>query len=403
MSFWDRFRKKPRELQQEQEQEQESTLSSDWSRIVYTRKDLNIHDAMQRREYIQNCLVQMAEGNRELDNLQFEYRAVTSYLHDMEEIDALTAEKHEQLEACARKIADHEEQREQFKRRKNRMSDQEYERMDQMGDSQIQENICKMVDTEDYQKKIRNDLKRLDAEHQAYDYREKEAEKMLDTCRSMSVMCGIMLVMVLIVLFVLHELLHLEVIYGYMAVILVAAIAIVLLYVRSSNAQAEQRTIRNTIARLVLLQNTVKIRYVNNRNLLDYLYLKCGVQSADQLSAMAQRYAAEKEERERFQEAEKFLDSDQQDLLFLLRNLRIKTPDIWLHQTAAILDSKEAVEIRHNLIVQRQSLRKRIDYNREVVIGNAKAEVEDLAHSYPEYAAEILDQVSRYQAENGMD
>ena len=95
MSFWDRFRKKPREMQQEQDQEQESTLSSDWSHIVYTRKDLNIHDAMQRREYIQNCLVQMAEGNRELDNLQFEYRAVTSYLHDMEEIDALTAEKHE--------------------------------------------------------------------------------------------------------------------------------------------------------------------------------------------------------------------------------------------------------------------------------------------------------------------
>ena len=222
MSFWDRFRKKPREMQQEQDQEQESTLSSDWSHIVYTRKDLNIHDAMQRREYIQNCLVQMAEGNRELDNLQFEYRAVTSYLHDMEEIDALTAEKHEQLEACAQKIADHEEQREQFKRRKNRMSDQEYERMDQMGDSQIQENICKMVDAEDYQKKIRNDLKRLDAEHQAYDYREKEAEKMLDTCRSMSVMCGIMLVMVLIVLFVLHKLLHLEVIYGYMAAILVS-------------------------------------------------------------------------------------------------------------------------------------------------------------------------------------
>lgn len=401
MSFWDRFRKKPQEMQQEQEQE--SAVSSDWSNIVYTRKDLNIHDAMQRREYIQNCLVQMAEGNRELDNLQFEYRTVTSYLHDMEELDALTPEKHAQVEACAQKIVEHEEQKDLFKHRKSRMSDQEYERMDQMGDSQIQENICKMVDAEDYQKKIRNDLKRLDAEHQAYDYREKEAEKMLDTCRGMSVMCGIMLVIVLIALFAVHELLHLEIVYGYMAAILAAAIAIVLLYVRISNSQAEQKSIRNTINRLVLLQNTVKIRYVNNRNLLDYLYLKCGVQSADQLSAMAQRYTAEKEERERFQEAEKFLDSDQQDLLFLLRSLRIKTPDIWLHQTAAILDPKEAVEIRHNLIVQRQSLRKRIDYNREVVIGNAKAEVEDLAHSFPEYAAEILDQVSRYQAETGMD
>lgn len=164
---------------------------------------------------------------------------------------------------------------------------------------------------------------------------------MLDT-RSMSVMCGIMLVMVLIVLFVLHKLLHLEVIYGYMAAILVAAIAIVLLYVRSSNAQLEQRTIRNTITRLVLLQNTVKIRYVNNRNLLDYLYLKCGVQSADQLSAINSVTLQRKRKESVFQEAEKFLDSDQQDLLFCSGIFRIKTPDIWLHQTAAILNPKEA-------------------------------------------------------------
>lgn len=121
--------------------------------IVYTRKDLNIHDAMQHRNIFK--IVWARRWRKETGNLTTCSLNTEQLLPIcmMEEIDALTAEKHEQLEACAQEIADHEEQREQFKRRKNRMSDQEYERMDQMGDSQIQENICKMVDAEDYQKK----------------------------------------------------------------------------------------------------------------------------------------------------------------------------------------------------------------------------------------------------------
>ena len=400
MSFWDRFRKKTKA---EENPAAEEKQKPEWNDIVYTRKDLNIHDAVQRREYVQNCLIQMAEGGRELDNLQFEYRTVTSYLQDMEEIDALPPQKHKQLETCAQKILEHEQQREQFMNRKSRMTDQEYERMDQLGDRQIQENIRKLADAEDLQKRIRNDLKRLDAEHQAYDFRAEEVEKALATARGLTIMCAVALGVILALLFGVHMLLKLDVTYGYMASILAAAIAIVSLYVKITNAEQEQKSVRNTVTRLILLQNTVKIRYVNNRNLLDYLCLKCSVQSAEELSRMAERYEQERAERERFQDAEKNLDSNQQDLLYLLRDIQIKNPEIWLHQTAAIMDHNEEVEIRHNLIVRRQSLRKLIDYNREVVIGNAKAEIEDLAHSYPEYASEILDQVSRYQAETGMD
>ena len=117
MSFWDRFRKKTKA---EENPAAEEKQKPEWNDIVYTRKDLNIHDAVQRREYVQNCLIQMAEGGRELDNLQFEYRTVTSYLQDMEEIDALPPQKHKQLETCAQKILEHEQQREQFMNRKSR-------------------------------------------------------------------------------------------------------------------------------------------------------------------------------------------------------------------------------------------------------------------------------------------
>ena len=81
----------------------------------------------------------------------------------------------------------------------------------------------------------------------------------------------------------------------------------------------------------------------------------------------------------------------------MLRHYRIKDPDIWIHQPEALINHNEEVEIRHSLNVQRQSLRKRMEYNRDIVAGNAKLEIEDMARQYPEYTQEILDMVSRYE------
>ncbi len=153
----------------------------------------------------------------------------------------------------------------------------------------------------------------------------------------------------------------------------------------------------NGITRIIRLQNTVKIRYVNNTQLLEYLYLKYNVSSASELGKTWQLYLEEKEERRNFQMAERQLDQCQQDLLRVLRRYQINDPAIWLHQTAAILDKKEMVEIRHNLIIRRQSLRRRMDYNKEVIAGKAQAEIKDLVENYPKYGKEILDIVGEYE------
>jgi hypothetical protein len=81
----------------------------------------------------------------------------------------------------------------------------------------------------------------------------------------------------------------------------------------------------------------------------------------------------------------------------MLRMAGIKNPEVWLHQAIALINHNEEVEVRHALIVQRQNLRKRMDYNREMVVGGARSEIEDLARSYPNYSVEILDQVARFR------
>ena len=368
----------------------------DWEKVVYSREGVNIDDAASRRGYVQSCLTQMEEGTRQIEALQYEYRTVTGYLHDMELINELPKEERAIINDYAKKIYDNEEQRQKYLKRQGKMTDKEYEHVEKL-QGQEDEIIKKMKESEDYHRKIRKDLIRLDNERQAYDLRKIEADKALNTNRNLSIFTVVALLVILIVLVSLQTVMRLDVTLAYMLVILVAALSIVGLYMRHGSCMQERKAVRAAKARLIQLQNTVKVRYVNNLNLLDYMYLKYGVESSSQLQSMIERYHEERAQRIQFEEAEKELADDQRELLRALRNSQIRTPEIWLHQPEALINHNEEVEVRHNLIVQRQSLRKRMDYNREMVIGGARKEIEDLARTYPRYASEILDQVAIFQ------
>ena len=367
----------------------------DWNEIVYDRDDLQINDKKQRKEYVQGCLEQIAEASKELEELEFEYNMVTSYLKDMEEIEALPEEEREILCECAKKIDALEEQQSGFRERKNRLDDGKFRQMQRL-EEEVQEGLEKLTEAEHYQDLIKRDLRRLDGEKQAYTFRKNELRHMIADTRSMTIVCSVAVIACILLLLLLQFTLQLDTKIGYLLAAGIGAVAITLIYIKHMDAKRELEQVENGISRIIRLQNTVKIRYVNNTHLLDYLYMKYDVSSAGELGKSWQRYQDEKEERHSYQQAERELDQYQKELLHTLRRYQVKDPMIWLHQTRAILDKKEMVEIRHNLIIRRQSLRRRMDYNKEVIAGKAQAEIKDLAEKYPRYAKEILNIVDQY-------
>lgn len=376
--------------------------TGDWNEIVYNRDDLQIKDRNQRREYVKGCLEQIAEASRELENLQFEYNMVTSYLKDMEEIEALPPEEKAVLEDSARKIEALELQQSGYKERKNRMSEEKFRQMERLEDD-VQEGLEKLTQAEEYQELIKRDLRKLDGEKQAYFFRKRELQRVIEDTRSMTIVCTVALVVCILTLLVLQFGFRMNTKLGYLAAAAVGAAVITVIFTKHNDGVRELSQVENGIGRIIRLQNTVKIRYVNNTHLLDYLYMKYNVSSAGELGKSWQQYIEEKEERKSYQDAERELDLCQKELLHVLRRYQVQDPMIWLHQTQAILDKKEMVEIRHNLIIRRQSLRRRMDYNREVIAGNAQAEIKDLVDKYPEYAKEILNIVAQYaNSEEGL-
>lgn len=350
----------------------------------------------QRDDYVRNCLERMADATRELENLTFEYDMVTSYLKDMEEIEALPPEESEQLKECAKRVSLLQDSKADFMERPHRITDEKYQHIDRIID-EVEEGYRKLTEAEEYQELIRQDLSRLDGEKHAYLYRKSEVMNIIADTRGMAIICVAALGLCILLLLFLQFFLDMDTKAGYLVTAAAAALAITVIYVKHLDARRELHRVETGINKIILLQNKVKIRYVNNTNLLDYLYLKYGVNTAQELMNLWENYKIEKEEREKFRKAELDLDYNEQELLQMLKRYQIKDPAIWLHQTEAILDPKEMVEIRHNLIIRRQSLRRRMDYNKEVVAGGSQKEIKQLVEQYPQYAKEIMKTVEEYE------
>lgn len=370
---------------------------SQWAELEYSREGVDFHSEEDRSRYVTDLMEQIGEANKELSLLEGEYTQVTAYLTDMEEVEALPEKERDELRIAARKMINIDKEKQGYLEKKNRMSDKLFYQLKEKED-ELEEGIHKIREAEKYGALVKQDLHRLDGERHAYAYRKSELHNMLANYKGMAVIFLTALVVCVLLLMVLQFGLKMDTRVGYFVAVVSAAIAITVLCVKYMDGEKELLRVERTINRLVQLQNKVKIRYINNTNLLDYLYVKFNVDSGKKLAAMYKQYQQEKEERKQFQELEAKRDYYLEKLQVLLKRYRVRYPDRLTSRPVIFVEKGEMVEMRHELIIRRQALRKQMDYNTQVV-EKAKDEIMDVAHSFPQYAEEIAGMVDKYNRE----
>ncbi len=386
MGLWQRlFGRKPDIVQQE----------DDWDEIIYSRVGVDFHAKEERKKYIDDCLEQMAEAKKEVELLSGEYSLVTAYLTDTEEIEALPAGEKENLSIAAKRLQSIEKERQGYLNKKNKMPDTIYYHLKERED-EIEDGIRKMKEAEEYGAVIKQDLQRLGREKHAYAYRKEELQGMLANQRGMAVIFLGALVVCLIILVILQVTLEIDAVIGYFTAILVTAVAVTVLCIKYMDAGRELGRVERAANRLIQLQNKVKIRYVNNTNLLNYLHIKYEVQNVKTLEKRYAQYLEEKELRNQYAEAEAKREYYQKQLIETLSRYRVRYPQRFTARVDALINRNELVEMRHEMIVRRQTLRKQMDYNNEVA-DNARNEIMDIARTYPEYAEEIAARVTKFE------
>lgn len=379
----------------ERKRNREDDFDESWEELADEWEELNIHDKEERRRYLEECLNQMGDATKEIELLAGEYNQVTAYLTDMEKIEQLPDTESEMLKEICSKMVVLGEERISFNERKSRMSDEEYKMM-MRREEEVEEGIRKIEEAENYRTLIKQDLRRLDGEKSAYRYRRNDLESELVNLKGMAGIILGAIVFCFLLLLILNLALDFDTKPGYMLAGALAAIVITVIYFKYTDADKELTQVYMSLNRLIQLHNTVKIRYVNNTGLLEYLYMKYEVESGAQLKKRWEKYLDEKEERKKYRKTQIELDTYEEELIRLLTGYNIQYPKRFINQAAAIIEHKEMVEVRHELIVRRQALRKRMDYNKDIAV-KAKEEIMDLAKTYPQYTSEIQHLVDRYE------
>ena len=401
MKWWNRivehFNRKYEEEDLEMEWEASSVEDWDWDTLVKDRNLLKMKDSVERQKFIRSCVEQMKNASEELDRVSEEYNTVTAYLKDIEEIEALPSGEAQYVKDSAKKIQLYEKATREYREKKDRLTESQFLHIEKY--EHIMPKPYKDIkEAEDYRALIKGDITKLEGEKHAYQYRRAELHNDIANTKGMVMICAMAFAVCMLMLLVLQYGFEMDAQIGYILTIGVGATAVTILYVRYLDLIKQLEKTEKGINRIILLKNTVNIRYVNNKNLLDYLYLKYKVNSGKELLTMWEKYQKEKEERNRDIQNREELDYHKRSLISILRRYQLHDPDIWVYQTAALLDSKEMVEIRHGLVDRRQKLRTQMDYNKRLAT-EAQKEIKDVIENYPQYKDEILQMVERYEKE----
>ncbi len=371
-----------------------NVTEEDWEEIIYSREGVDFCVKEERKKYIDDCLEQMAEAKKEVELLNGEYSLVTAYLTDTEEIEALPPGEKENLNIAAQRLKAIDQERQGYLNKKNKMPDSIYYGLKEK-EGEIENGIRKMKEAEEYGAIIKQDLQRLGREKHAYTYRKEELQNMLVNFRGMAIIFLGAMVVCIGILLILQVSLEIDATVGYFVAVLATAVAITILCIKYMDARRELGRVERATNRLIQLQNKVKIKYVNNTNLLNYLQLKYQVPNVKTLEKRYTHYLEEKELRNQYLEAEAKREYYLKQLLETLSRFRVRYPQRFTARVDALINRNELVEMRHELIVRRQTLRKQMEYNHEVA-DNARNEIMDVARTYPEYAEEIAEMVNKF-------
>ena len=368
--------------------------SDEENRSAVDRRRMDLSEPDQMERYVRSCCEQMLEATEEIDQATVEYRFITQNLTDMEEIEQLPKDIRKKINDCASKLLELEDARVGMQRERTGMPETQY-RLIERHEDKLPDTIHDLEENENYKLLIKQDLQNLEGEKVSYRFRRYELYRKEKRSREFAVILCFMAVFVLMTMFVLQYEFHKDMGYGYVVAVAFFALLLTVMFMIFSNSRTERHIVEKHLNMAITTQNTVKIRYVNTTNVIEAIYQRYNIRAVSELKYIWNKYLQEKKERENVRETDEKIALLQKDLLDKLKGARISSPEMWLDRAQALLDPREMVEIRHDFIGRRQSLRKRIEYNEDNRQA-AREEVTGLIKKYPSMAPLIMGIVEEY-------
>lgn len=337
---------------------------------------------------------QVVEAAYQVEDLRAEYNMVTSYFEDIQIIEELPQEQRKIISDTAKKIALLENETTQFLHSEDRISDENFRRIQGM-EKELTSIFGQLKELEDMDMMIRRDMTHLEGEKNAQRYiqemerhRQRQLKKFLTTFGTLSVLS----VLTLAAVGVLTEN---NLIFPVLLILFIIAAVAAVSMVAHRRSSYEFKMAEKREQRAIELLNKVKIKYVNNTSTLEYLYEKYHVNSLRELEYLYDQYRIMVEEVRKYQKTTGDLREYTDALSKLLYACGVKDPDIWTKQSLALIDGREMVEVKHSLNQRRQKLREQIRYNEQLRL-EGMSSIQELLKENPQLQETVRQEMELY-------
>lgn len=355
--------------------------------VQVEKEKINVRDDHARVAYLGRLYEAIQEAKRQCEDIKFEYGQVTSYLKDIQLIDQAPEEEKTKLLVAAQNVVELTRERKKSQKREYKFTDAQRRSLENYEDT-VQRDVEKLFGYEDYQMKIKNDLRQLAGEKNLLLADKKDIIRRQSTLKTIGKCLTALLIATGTMLLALAYCFKIDIAIPFVSAVLVAFIVAAIVLNEARKNRIDMAITEKKCNRAIFLANRVKIKYVNNVRTLDYMYHKYHVRNATELDFVRGQFLQAKREWARQRESSIRINENNQIVLAELKRLQVKDCDIWLGQVIALVEPKEMVEVRHSLNVQRQKLREQLDYNTGVM-EECLDEMEKIRSMKPEYAMEV--------------
>ena len=286
------------------------------------------------------------------------------------------------------------QERSKYKNRNLTISDAQMRKFEPFEDELVDE-IKKMYNAQAYQDAIEGDIKNLKKEKDSLYSQRKEIIAKQNALKGMTKVLAVLIISLIVLLIVIYYATKTDMTLPYLGVVALAGVSAAMLVFESSKNRRDIILVERKINKAITLLNKVKIKYINNINVLDYNCNKFGVKNAKDFEEKWNEYCKMREYEKKFRENTEMLNANNENLVIMLKELGVKDADIWISRCEAIVDSREMVEIRHELNQRRQMLRERIENNEKLKEGII-SQLDEMINAHPEIKGELLGIIKEY-------
>lgn len=360
----------------------------------------DLSDKKQVQHFVLECCEQIIEATKEIEEEKSEYRIVTEYLNDIQKLEELPKEEKQELHDAAESVGKLDKVREEYQKSPRKISDVQFVQM-QQEDKTLPDAIRRLKTNETYQTTVKKDMNYLEGEKTEWYYTGKELRKQQKYLKISSIVLLAVFAIAMVVIMVLQLNFRTDTTYARIFVIFAAAVGGFGIYMKMTLNQTGIKQAEVNMNRAIEILNKIKFKYISVTNAVDYAREKYHVKNANELNYIWEQYLIEAREREKFNQTNEDLDYFSDKLVRLLNRYHLYDAQVWVNQNSALMDKKEMVEVKHNLIVRRQKLRSRIDYSTQN-IRESRDEIDRLLRKENIYTPEVREIINSIDRLSGI-